>query len=213
MAVEAVGASGLVVGADISLAMLNAASACASSATFRAVATDGEALAFRDASFDAVICQLGLMFFPHPDRGLAEARRVLRPGGCVAVCVIAAAKRVPMWGILAESLSRRLPDQATALNLSFALADVASLQEMFGAAGFREIRVQRERQEGIVDSFDEYWAPIEAGSGQLPQAYLALSPEGRRAVKDEVRERLSRFEVAGRLVMSAEMLIVSGRAQ
>jgi ubiquinone/menaquinone biosynthesis C-methylase UbiE len=54
---------------------------------------DGQALAFRDGSFDGVLCQLGLMFFPDPLRGLAEFRRVLRPGRCAAVCVISTADR------------------------------------------------------------------------------------------------------------------------
>ena len=42
---------------------------------------DGQALSFSDASFAAVLCNLGLMFFPDPVRGLSEIRRVLRPGG------------------------------------------------------------------------------------------------------------------------------------
>ena len=38
-------------------------------------------LPFPDASFDAVVCQFGVMFFPDKPRAFAEARRVLRPGG------------------------------------------------------------------------------------------------------------------------------------
>jgi hypothetical protein len=72
--------------------------------------------------------------------------------------------------------------------------------------------VTRETHQGIVGSFDEYWAPIEAGAGQMSQAYLALPEPSRRAVREEVRARLTQFESEGRLVMSAEMLIGSGRA-
>src|SRR5215510_14461013 len=64
--------AGLVIGADISSAMLMAARARLGDEAFRPVATDGQALAFRDGSFDAVVCQLGLQFFPDPARGLAE---------------------------------------------------------------------------------------------------------------------------------------------
>src|SRR5262245_16709702 len=48
---------------------------------------DGQALSFPDESFDAVVCSLGLMFFPDTRRGLAEFRRVLCPGRRAAVSV------------------------------------------------------------------------------------------------------------------------------
>jgi len=65
-AISLVGDTGVVVGADISAAMLGTARARLPR-SYRAIVTDGQALAFQDASFDAVICQLGLMFFPRPD--------------------------------------------------------------------------------------------------------------------------------------------------
>ena len=45
------------------------------------VQADAMQLPFPDASFDAVVCQFGVMFFPDKARAFAEARRVLRPGG------------------------------------------------------------------------------------------------------------------------------------
>ena len=212
MALTTVGDSGLVIGADISSAMLATACARLSDRPFCAVVTDGQALAFRDASFDGVLCQLGLMFFPDPSQGLAEFRRVLRPGRCAAVCVISSCDRAPMWGILAEALCRCLPDQATMLHLSFSLANASRLKSMFSAAGFRDIRVSKETREAVVDSFDEYWAPIEAGTGLMPQAYLALPEASRRAVREEVYARLAKFACNGRYNMSVEMLVGAGRA-
>jgi ubiquinone/menaquinone biosynthesis C-methylase UbiE len=180
--------------------------------TFRPVATDGQALAFKDGSFDAVVCQLGLQFFPDPERGLAEFRRVLRAGGWTAVCVISTPDRAPMWGVLADTLSRHLPEQRDALHLGFALADPERLADLFRTAGFRDVRVKRETRQGTIESFDAYWAPIEAGTGQMPQAYHALPEANRRAVREEVQARLAEFESHGQLVMSAEMLIGAGRA-
>ena len=212
MTLPIVGASGMVTGADISPAMLVGARGRLDDPSFRPVAADGQALPFRDGSFDAVICQLGLQFFPDPALGLREFRRVLRLGGCAALCVISTPDRAPMWGMLADALGRFLPEQRDILHLSFTLADPKRLERLLAGAGFRDIRVELEKREDIVESFDDYWDPIEAGTGLLPQAYLTLSEADRRSVREEVRERLSPFESDGRLFMSVEMLIGTGRA-
>lgn len=207
-----IGISGIVIGADIAPAMLEAARDRLGEPLFWQVAADGQALPFKDGSFDAVICQLGLQFFPDPALGLREFRRVLRTAGCLAVCVISTPDRAPMAGILAGVLSRFLPEQRNIIYLSFALADPRRLESLLVDAGFRSIRVEREKREVVYEGFDDYWSPIEAGTGSLPQAYLALSEEDRRSVREEVRKRLSQFESNGRLRMSVEMLIGSGRA-
>lgn len=212
LALSQVTPAGCVIGADISPAMLTAARVRLGAGAFQPVAMDGQALAFRDGSFDAVVCQLGLQFFPDPTRGLAEFRRVLRPGRCAAVCVMATPDRAPMWGVLAEALSRQLPKQRETLHLTFALADTERLAHLLKMTGFRDVRVQRETRQGTIASFDDYWAPIEVGIGQLPQAYLALPAARRQAVREEVEARLAAFETDGRLVMNVEMLIGAGRA-
>jgi hypothetical protein len=91
-----------------------------------------------------------------------------------------------MWGILADALSRFIPEQRNILHLSFALADPKRLEDMLAEAGFRDIRVEQEKREDVVESFDDYWNPIEAGIGSIPQAYLALSQADRRSVREEV---------------------------
>src|SRR5215813_3502636 len=149
MAFPIVGTSGLVIGADISPTMLEAARKRLDETSFWPVAADGQALPFRDDSFDAVTCQLGLQFFPDPALGLKEFRRVLRAGGYAAVCVISTPDRAPMWGILANVLSRFLLAQRDIIHLSFALADPKRLEGMLADAGFRDIRVEREKREDV----------------------------------------------------------------
>ena len=117
-----------------------------------------------------------------------------------------------MWGILADVVSRLLPEQRDIVHLSFSLADPERLERLFTGAGFQDVRVEHEKREEVNESFDDYWEPIEAGIGSIPQAYLALSEADRRSVREEVKARLSQFEVRGRLFLSVETLIGSGRA-
>lgn len=210
--IPCIGSSGLLVGADIAPAMLHAARDRLPKNGFLPVAADGQALPFADASFDAVICQLGLQFFHDPGRGVKEFKRVLRDGGRAAICVISTPDRAPMWGILAEALGRAAPAKRDIALLSFALAGSQDLERLLTGAGFRDVRVNRCSREGTFDSMDDYWAPIEAGTGSIPQIYLSLPESQRRAVRDEVTETLAGFQSGGRLVMSVEMLIASGRA-
>jgi ubiquinone/menaquinone biosynthesis C-methylase UbiE len=213
LALPIVGAAGFVVGADISLEMVTSARARLDDPLYWPVNADGQALPIKDAAFDAVICQLGLQFFPNPAAGLSEFRRVVRAGGTVAVCVNATSDRLPMWGNLADAMDRFLTDeQRNVLAMSWSLADPRQLEGLFNHAGFQDIRVEPIRREGSVSSFEDYWAPIEEGVGQIPQVYHALDAADRRRVREEVHKRLSRYASAdGKLTMAVEMLIGSGR--
>src|SRR5262245_6076514 len=163
MALPIVGTSGFVIGADISPAMLEGARARVHEPLFWPVAADGQALPFRDANFDSVICQLGLQFFPNPALGLVEFRRVLRSGGSVAVCVISTPDKAPMWGILADALSRFLPALRHILSLSFALDDPT--HALRGAVKVVVIFVRGKAASALCDSHYMCHLPTDAKVG------------------------------------------------
>ena len=210
-ALPLIGASGILVGADISPEMVRSARNRVNHPGFWPVVTDGQALAFRDGCFDAVICQLGLQFFPDPARGLTEFGRVLRPGGMASVCVISTPDQAPLWGVLAETLGRYLPEKRNIFMSSFSLADPRRFADLFEDAGFTNVSVVRDVRGTKMGTFEEYWQSIEAGIGSIPQSYLLLTEADRRAVREEVQAKLSKFEVDGNLHMSVEMLIGSGQ--
>ncbi|MBT2300878.1 methyltransferase domain-containing protein [Variovorax paradoxus] len=89
-AARAVGPAGAVVGIDLSGQMVEAARLRASKKALSSVhfaRMDAESLALPDASFDLVLCALGLMYVPDPERAVREMRRVLRPGGRMVLAV------------------------------------------------------------------------------------------------------------------------------
>ena len=111
-----------------------------------------------------------------------------------------------------DVLSRFLPELRNVLFLSFALHDPKRLEAMLVGTGFRDVRVERTSRDDSFESFEDYWEPIEAGIGSIPQAYLRLAAMDRHTVREEVRSRLLRFESNGKLRMSVEMLIGQGQA-
>jgi len=70
-----------IIATDLNQAMLDQASAVGTKRKIEWRQADAMQLPFQDASFDAVACQFGAMFFPEKSKAFAEARRVLRPGG------------------------------------------------------------------------------------------------------------------------------------
>lgn len=210
LAASHVGISGRVIAADISLPMLRVARGKIAGLPVSAVVMDGQELACRDGSFDVVMCQLGLMFFPDVRRGLQEFRRVLRKPGRLAVQVWSSPDRAPFFGMLADALSRYFPDQRQLLYAPGVLANPAHLQQLLTGAGFRDVSVELETRELAFDSFAQYWSGIEAGGGRLGQFYLELQDRERRAVRDEVSGRMAQFQSDKRLVLKAEALIAAG---
>lgn len=80
-----VGPEGLVVGLDASETMLARAVADSAEGSIAYVRADAEAMPFVDGAFDAVCCFAGLNLFSDPYRSLDEMRRVLAPGGRIAI--------------------------------------------------------------------------------------------------------------------------------
>lgn len=70
-----------IVATDLNQPMLDLAATLGTARPVEWRQADAMALPFPDATFDAVVCQFGVMFFPEKSRAFAEARRVLRPGG------------------------------------------------------------------------------------------------------------------------------------
>ena len=206
-ALAAVGPTGQVNAADVSPAMAEKARERLGKARNASVSVaDGQALSFADCSFDAVLCNLGLMFFPDPVRGLSEFRRGLRPGGCVAVSVNIVIERSYNHQIN-EIIARYRPSLAEAVTRTFALSEASRLRSLFDEAGLVDFETDTVRHTFVLPSFDAYYGPFERGGASTGQALEGLPEEIRRAVREEVQRDIA--DTGGPVEAEAEYLIAS----
>jgi ubiquinone/menaquinone biosynthesis C-methylase UbiE len=169
---------------------------------------DGQALGLPDGSFDAVICSLGLMFFPDPARGLSQFRRVLRNGGRAAVSVNTVPERSYSTRVH-PIIARYVPSLAADAARLFALGNEQKLGALLAAAGFRDVKITTEKHCLGVGSFYEYFEHVERGWGSPGQAFVSLPPDTQRAVREDVRHDVG--DTGGPIQIEVEVMFGSGR--
>jgi ubiquinone/menaquinone biosynthesis C-methylase UbiE len=208
-ALAIVGATGHVTAADISPQMAERAQERLAGAPNVSVRVeDGQALTFPADTFDTVLCSLGLMFFPDPARGLAEFRRVLRPGGRAAVSVNTVPERSYNTRIH-PIMARHVPSLAPAASRLFSLGDEAELRALYVDAGFLNVEATTSTHTFGAPSFDEYFDHVERGWGLVGQVFVSLPEETKRAVREDVRRDVG--DTGGPIQIEVEFRFASGQ--
>jgi SAM-dependent methyltransferase len=180
-AFAAVGSDGRVVGVDANPEML--AVARRKSDQIEWLEGIAETLPFDDASFDAVVSQFGLMFFHDRSRAISEMRRVLKPGGRLAVAVCGALERSPGYAALATLLDRLFgEDVGNAFRAPFALGDTEKLAGIAADAGIAgatvEERIGTVRFGSVTELVSTERACVWTLGGILDEAQFALLLSG-----------------------------------
>ena len=145
-----------------------------------AAACDAEHLAFGDGSFDVALIGLGLFIFPEPGKALAELRRVLRPGGRLALSVWGPREAVPLIARAQDCIARLLPAPKVARPSVFRLGEADALAALLGEAGFTDVHLTPHRLSCRFDSADAYWQAFLDLAGGAAEA-LARLPEATQA--------------------------------
>ncbi len=194
---EALQARGCTVtGLDFSPAMLELARARVPEASFRQ--GDAQALPFAEGRFDLAVSNFGICHVPDQPRALAEARRVLRPGGRFAMTVWCGPEASPCFRLLYETI-RAHGSPTVTLPASpdfhqFAQAEVA--QALFAQAGFAEVALdvvdcawQLDSPELLCDIFEK--GTVRGGMllyMQPPERLAAIRAAMARRVQEEFAE-------------------------
>lgn len=207
-AATAVGDDGMVIATDIAERMLATARGTHGDALLY-TAADAEHLCLADASVDRVLAGLALFMFPHPEKALAEIRRVLRAEGRLVLSVWGTRESVPLISVAQDSIARVLPAPKVARPSVFRMGEAAVLERLLAEAGFASVRISRCVFRCRFDTADDYWqAFLDLAGGaaeslsQLPEAKLA-------AVRDAVADHLGAHRDGTGYVLEASALVAS----
>lgn len=184
-----VGAEGRVVALDLRQGMIDAASKLTVpyGAPIEWVQGDATKLDFAKGSFDIVVCQQGLQFFPDRPTALAEMKRVLRPGGRVVIAVWEALEKQSMWNDMIAIEQKHvgaLGVPTSDMVVPFSLSDASELRRLLEGAGLHDIEITSKSIDADfpADGIVEY--SLQAYTALLP--HLASDPAAFRAFVDAV---------------------------
>lgn len=184
-----------VVGLDFAPAMIAEARRRWPALTFRE--GDAESLPFDTGSFDAVVMNFGLLHLARPDAALADAHRVLRPGGRYAFTVWAAPERAVAFGLALRAIEEfgnpnvPLPEGPP----FFRFSDAAETGRTLESIGFRDVAVRELPLVWRLQSADAVFEALSRGGVRTAAVLRAQTPAALEAIRAAVRRGVESYAV------------------
>ena len=212
VAAERAGASGRVTGLDLNAGMIAVARSLPAppGAPVAWIEASAEATGLPDGEFDAVLCQQGLQFFPDKPAALREARRVLAPGGRIAMSV---------WrttGVYNAAVGRALErhigaDAGARFCASRKVPGDAELLALASGAGLREAELHVKERTVRLPAVERFVISHLAGTPVAAQL-RALGEARRAALGSDVARELEPYRAGGEVAFPEAITVITARA-
>ena len=202
MAARLIEPDGTLISSDASAAMLDVARERAQEQGIANVEFKQLQLEWIDleaASVDAILCRWGVMLIVDPSAALRECRRVLKPGGRLALAV---------WDVREKNLWAAIPDgalvglghsQPTAAGAPgmFALSAPGQLRELLDGAGFMDVEVETLAIARRWDSVLDWIGETRDRSRNFGAVWAGMADEQRRALRERIADDAAAYTDAG----------------
>ena len=157
-----------------------------------------ERLPFADAEFDAAGAELVVHFMADPVAGLAEMKRVTRPGGLVAACVWdnagGGSPLAPFWRAVRDCGHQVDDESGLAGSTDGAVADLMK------QAGIADVHAGSVSTVVTFAAFDDYWKPFTFGVGPAGDHVATLDEDAREELRTRCQEILGPLPIRVRAV-------------
>jgi SAM-dependent methyltransferase len=218
MAAELVAPGGRLISSDFAAPMLDVARARAAelgidNVDFRVL--NAESLDLDTGAVDAVLCRWGYMLMADPGAALRESRRVLRPGGRLALAAWDAPELNPWISAAADELVRRghAPPRDPDAPGMFSFAPPGRTEELLGDAGFMDIRVEPLEFTNSYDDADHWWSALLDCGRPFAQLVEKLDAEEAAALRDGAAAQVAPYaQPDGALALPARVLVAAASA-
>jgi ubiquinone/menaquinone biosynthesis C-methylase UbiE len=184
---------GEIVATDLNQAMLDVAATRVTPPTVSFRQADALDLPLEDDSFDLIVCQFGVMFYPDKVQGNREARRVLRDGGRYLIAIWDRIERQGLSNLAFESTCQLFPDNPPMFMKRgpFSYYDTGQIERDLSAAGFNDIHIDTVEETSRSPSAEDaarglvYGSPMgveleDYGAGALDSVFDLLSKSARK---------------------------------
>lgn len=208
LAAESVGSAGKVTGLDLNPGMIAVArSSTPAEFSIEWIEANVEEMPLEDASYDVVLCQMGLQFVADKIAALREMNRVLAPGGRVHISV--PGPRPRLMEIMEEGIGHHLgPDWSKFVGIVFSMHDKEELHDLFQRSGFTDIHITaRTRRLELPPPEEFLWQYIH--STPLVQAASKADKPVRDALERDVCSKWSEFVTGNNTCLDVPMTTVS----
>ncbi|MEO8211144.1 MAG: class I SAM-dependent methyltransferase [bacterium] len=151
---------------------------------------DAQELPFEDDSFDLVVCQFGIMFFPDKQKALSEIHRVLRKDGCFLFNTWDKIENNQLTHtantIVTEFFDN---DPPVFYQTPFSMHDTDAIKKLLEDSSFREIEITKVKKEGVSPSSEDAVKGLLYGN-PIHMEIESKNPEALGKIKKEIQSEI-----------------------
>ncbi|MEH1848570.1 MAG: class I SAM-dependent methyltransferase [Nostoc sp.] len=173
---------------------------------------DAENLPFESSRFDAVVCSLGILHFPNPERVIASSFRVLKPGGRYAFTCWTPPERNPFMNLILGSVQTYgnmeidLPPGPPL----FRFGETAECKRVLSSGGFTSVSITELPMKWTFSTPQDVMPRIVVSTARLGSILAMQTEEQRRNIENAIIERAKKYVTDDGLEIPASVVLAVG---